>query len=57
MAKSEREKQKDRMGRFHNRVVKLISESKLDLPETYMVISNIGISLLENLRKNTDMER
>jgi len=54
--KSEAQKQKDRMGRFHNKVVVLIGKSNLNMPEVYVVLDNIKQSLLNGFRKTTRQE-
>lgn len=54
--KTETQKQRDRMGRMHNKINKLIEQSNLDMPETYVVIDNVRHSLLVNLRKATGQE-
>jgi len=51
--KTEAQKQRDRMGRLHNRINTIIEKSNLDMPETYVVIDNIRHSLLVTLRKIT----
>lgn len=54
--KTEDEKQRDRMGRLHNKISTLIGKSNLDMPETYVVLDNIKQSLLKGFRKATRQE-
>ena len=56
MARTEEQKQRDRMGRLHNKLVTVIGKSKLDMPETYVVIDNIRQSLLNGFRQATKQE-
>lgn len=54
--KTEIEKQRDRMGKLHNRLVKVIESSKLSMPENYMVVDNIGYSMLASMRRVTGQD-
>jgi len=54
--KSEAQKQKDRMGKLHNKMVVLIGKSNLDMPEVYVVLDNIKQSLLNRFRRTTGQE-
>lgn len=57
MPKTEEQKQKDRMGRLHNKLIAVIGKSNLDMPETYVVIDNIRHSLLASFRQSTGQDK
>ena len=56
MVKTEEQKQRDRMGRLHNKLVTVIGKANLNMPETYMVVDNIRQSLLNSFRQATKQE-
>lgn len=55
--KTEEQKQRDRMGRLHNKLVAVIKKSGLNMPETYVVIDNIRHALLTSFRQATGQDR
>lgn len=55
--KTEEQKQQDRMGRLHNKLVAVIKGSSLAMPETYVVIDNLRQSLLASFRQATGQDR
>lgn len=54
--KSEVQKHVDKMGRLHNKMVRLIGKSNLDMSEVYVVLDNIKQSLLNRFRRTTGQE-
>lgn len=54
--KTQVQKKRDKMARLNNRLVKVIGQSSLDIPEIYMVLDNIKHSMLSSLRKVTGQE-